>query len=117
MISWQVEMDGKQLGGAGAFSSFLQQGFLLPMLDVGAGELDEYGSFVYGRDDLLRLRRVIANWVDRIEPHVGKHMTVQTWSEGEGTLAVDELLGVLSSLDEMAQAALSTGAVLKFYGD
>ena len=40
MISWRIELDGNVMGQEVGFSSFLQQAFLLPLIDVGGSEID-----------------------------------------------------------------------------
>lgn len=117
MISWRIELDGKVMGQEVAFDSFLQQAFLLPLIDVGGAEIDEYDGGQYAGDDLRRLRGVIRNQHGRIEPRAGQEIHVETWSEGSGPLSVDEILKVLDLLDSMAETALQEGAVIKFLGD
>ena len=117
MISWRIELDGEVMGQEVSFSNLLQQAFLLPLIDVGGADIDEIDGWQYGGDDLKRLRRVIATWIDRIDPRAGQDIHVETWSEGSGPLSVDDILEVLELLDGMVAAALQEGAVIKFYGD
>ncbi len=117
MISWRIELDGKVMGQEVAFDSFLQQAFLLPLIDVGGADIDEYDGGQYAGDDLKRLRRVIENQYGRIETRAGQEIHAETWNEGSGPLSVDEILKVLDLLDSMAETALQEGAVIKFLGD
>lgn len=86
------------------------------MIDVGAVEIDEYGSWTYGHDDLLRLRQVISNWKDRMAPHARRIIQVETWTEGSGELKVGDLIRVLENLDSMAKRAISRDGVIRFLG-
>lgn len=117
MISWRIEHSGKIIGEEVAFDSFLQQAFLLPLIDIGGADIDEYDGWQYSDDDLKRLCRVITTWISRIDPRAGQKIQVETWSEGAGSLEVDQILKLLESLRCMAAAALQEGAVIKFYGD
>ena len=117
MISWHVECDDQALNDWGYFDNFLQQAYLLPMLDVGAGVIDEYGSWSYFGDDLLRLRQVIAHWLPFFEAHTGQQLFVGSLTEGNGNIDVDSIIRLLELLDAMAEKAIHENGCIIFRGD
>lgn len=117
MISWRVERAGQAFSDWGYFDTFLQQAYLLPMLDVGAGEIDEYGSWSYAGGDLPRLRQIIANWLPLFESRVGQSLLVGTVTEGSGNVGVDSIVRILESLELMAEKAIANNGSINFYGD
>lgn len=117
MISWQLYKKDKPLGKALYFSNFTSQAYLLHIIDVGAKDLDEYGSWVYKEEDMKRLKIVLLNWLDRHEVAEDKKIFIDTICEGKGELHLKKTITLFQETINLIDIALKNGADLCFSGD
>jgi hypothetical protein len=125
MIDWQVQVDGKFPPGWDQhrdwcwFPDFAYQEYLLPYLDVGSQVIDPYDGWVYGEEDLKRLRKRLECWRPVFESKPTSW--TMTDSSAHDAKRIDlERARVLAIFDKtigMIDFALSKGGALVFRGD
>ena len=67
-------------------------------------DLDEYGSWVYDREDMLRLKIILENWIERHEMAIDRVIQIQTIPEGGGEIQISNVIYNMIILTRNIQA-------------
>jgi hypothetical protein len=118
MIDWKVINGARETKGEGwHFPSFEMQEYLLPLLNVGFGCIDEYGDTTFQRDDCFRMKGNIAYLLDSGLFSRRPQIRYDTLEKGIVTLSCAEIESSLTRLRDALDQALATGGCVVFFGD
>lgn len=123
MIDWQIHVKGKALKDesgelmGGFFSNETYQEYLLPFFDIGACQIDEYGSWSYSRDHIHLFIRKLKTWLEQFRIVNKEKWRVETRHRGLDTLETREICKILENAIATADKALEVNGKVVFFGD
>ena len=118
MIDWKISNGAQTIQREGwSFPSFEMQEYLLPILNVGFGSIDEYGDTLLHREDSIRMKAVIGYMLESGLVSRRSQLRFDTLEKGIVILQCPDIEACLIRLREALDHALSTGGSLVFYGD
>jgi hypothetical protein len=125
MISWQVQIDGRNPTGWDMssdgcwFPDFDHQEYLLPHFDVGDVPIDEYDRTEFREADLRRLREHLRHYQGYVEAKPETWSVTEAAGEQSKTIRLERetIMKVIDKTLEMIEIALAGGGTLVFLGD
>lgn len=118
MIDWRVSPEFEALKEREwFFPSFEVQEYLLPQINVGEADIDEYGSTTFTSEECLRLKRKIECIIDSGALNRRKEFQFDSIEKGLVTFSCEDIKGCLLRLYDAADLAAKRNGTLVFYGD
>jgi hypothetical protein len=116
LISYNIA-DTKEGQNSWYFPSFEIQEYLLPIINVGGQNFDEYGQTRYSIEDCLCLRNTITfakKTLSLIPKSVVRYETIE---KGLTSLDKNEIILTLNKLAKVAELAIKQETSFLFYGE
>jgi hypothetical protein len=116
LISWNIA-NTKEGQNSWYFPSFGIQEYLLPIINVGGQNFDEYGQTKYAIEDCRRLINTVAFAKETLSLMPKSVVRYETIEKGLASLEKHEIISTLDKLAKAAELAIKQETSLLFYGD
>ncbi|MBR8841696.1 MULTISPECIES: hypothetical protein [unclassified Pseudoalteromonas] len=116
LILWNIAII-KEGQSSWHFPSFEIQEYLLPIINVGGQNFDEYGQTNYTVEDCRRLINTVAFAKETLALMSKSVVRYETIEKGLVSLNKCEIMSTLAQLSEAAELAIKHKTGLLFYGD
>ena len=116
LISWNIA-NTEERRNSWFFPSFEIQEYLLPIINVGGQNFDEYGQTKYTIEDCRRLRNTVTFAIETLSLMPKSVVRYETIEKGLASLDKNEIISTLDKLSKAAELTIKQETSLLFYGD